>query len=167
MSVTLNNFTWKMDVNIESEKAQSEISKTTDRINKIYQSVLSAGSGADQADELWSDSRSIAASGNDDIDLAGSLTNAFGDTITFAEVKGVFVYNSSPNAASILTVGASGGSWPANPWQANCGPNGMFVQFEPESGETVTATTADTLRITNQDGTNTATYDIIIVGVST
>jgi hypothetical protein len=44
---------------------------------------LTSGTGAGQADLVFSDTRTLAASANESLDLAGSLVGAFGATLTF------------------------------------------------------------------------------------
>ena len=46
------------------------------------------GTAADQADIIYAAERSVASASNDDIDLSGVLTDAFGVTITMAEMVG-------------------------------------------------------------------------------
>lgn len=52
---------------------------------------LTDGTGANEGDQLWHDQRTIAASGTDSLDLAGSLSNAFGTTVALARVKTILV----------------------------------------------------------------------------
>src|SRR4051812_14107572 len=62
------------------------------------------GAGALQANTFFSDYRTLAASAVDSLDLAGVLTDAFGQTITFTEVKAIYIENGS--AVDDLAVGA-------------------------------------------------------------
>ena len=143
----------------------SEISRTQDRINSNLTTSFPVGNGAGQANMVWSDQRTIAAGLDDDINIESSLIDAYGQPIAFAAIKQLVVLNRSANPATILTVGNTGGNWPPTPWQAPCGPGDAFTFGERQSGITVVATTSDTLRITNTDGSNAATYDIVLVGV--
>lgn len=130
---------------------------------------LANGTGANQADLLFVDERSVAASTNDDIDLAGVLTGAFGATITAAEVVGVLVINAPRDGAanvSSLTIGNGtnpfigflGGTTPTI---GPIGPGGFFFIGCPSASGvgTVTAGSADVLRIANGAG-GTATYQL-------
>ena len=127
---------------------------------------LADGTGAGNADRLFSDRRST--SGNDDLDLAGVLTDAFGVTLTFARIKAIMIAadpanpgnitvgaGTNPlinilNAAGTLTIPAGG----FNLW--SCGATAL--------GATVTAGTGDILRVNGSGGS--CTYDIAIVGAS-
>lgn len=143
----------------------SEISQTQDRINCNLITSFPVGNGAGQVNMVWSDQRTIGAGLSDDINLNTGLTDAYGQAISFTAIKEVVVLNRSANAATVLTIADTGGNWPTSPWQIPCGPGDGFSQGERQNGITVTATTSDTFRITNTDGSNAATYDIVLVGV--
>lgn len=133
-----------------------------------WSAALSNGTGAGQASQVWSDTRSLAGSATENLDLAGSLTNAFGATVTFTKVKLIAVRaSSSNNAANAVQVsrGSSNGVplFLAASDGVALGPAGMLVIYDP-TGFTVTASTGDILTVTNGAGTNTVSYDILIVG---
>jgi hypothetical protein len=54
-------------------------------------STLADGTGSGQADKIFSDQRILAASATEDLDLAGSLVDALGATITFVKLKMVVI----------------------------------------------------------------------------
>lgn len=136
---------------------------------------LANGTGAGQADLLFVDERSVNASSNDDIDLAGALTGAFGTTITAAEIVGVLVINAPRDGAantSSLTIG--NGSNPfvgflggTTPTIGPIGPGGFFFIGCPSATGVgaVTAGSADVLRIANGAG-GTAVYQLAILARS-
>jgi hypothetical protein len=47
-------------------------------VTKNIAIALASGTAAGQADRVFSDTRTLAASANEDLDLAGALTDAFG-----------------------------------------------------------------------------------------
>lgn len=130
---------------------------------------LANGTGAGQADLLFVDQRSVNASSNDDIDLAGVLTSAFGTTITAAEVVGVLVINAPRDgAANVSNLTLGGGTNPflgflggTTPTIGPIGPGGFFFIGCPSASGvgTVTAGTGDILRVANSSGA-AATYQI-------
>lgn len=131
---------------------------------------LENGSGLDQANLIWHDQRTLAAAAHDDLDLAGTLTDAFGQTVTFTKLKGLLLHNRATTAGEILHVG--GGSNPIVDWigaggdLVKVGPAGILLLWNPSlAGYTVTASTADVLRITNA-GIGSIDYDILLLGVS-
>lgn len=130
--------------------------------------TLTNGTAADQENMMWTDTRTIAESGTDDLDLYGGLTNAFGDTINFTTVKGIFIFAAAANTNNLVI----GGDTNANVnWVGNANdvivvkPGGMFCLYDPSAGGYgVTNTTADVLQITNSSSGTGVDYDIIIIG---
>ena len=87
-----------------------DLSTPTDALANAVKLILTSGTGADQADMSWHDTRTLAASATEDLDLAGVLTNAFGDTQTFARIKMVLVTAASANTNNVnVTRPASNG----------------------------------------------------------
>ncbi len=134
-------------------------------LRKLLQFVV--GTGANQADLVFTDTRTIAISTNDDVDLSGVLASAFGATITAAEMVGLVIVNKS--TTQTLTVGVAG----TNPWVtmwAASGdgikvfPGGVFVNFAPDASGlgAVVGAASDVLRIANGAGA-TCDYDIAVL----
>jgi hypothetical protein len=126
------------------------------------------GAGAGQANRIWSDSRTIAGSATDSLDLAGSLTDPFGAALTFARIKGLIVAAPLANTTDVrITRPASN----AVPLLSAAGyipvkPGGLFVWFDPSAaGVVVTAGTGDLLDMVNS-GATAATYDVVIIGAA-
>lgn len=131
---------------------------------------FTGGTLADQADIVFAAERQVAASSNDDLDLAGVLSNAFGQTITAAEMVGIIVASKRSNV-STLTIGAGTNPW-VTMWLATGDgikvfPGGVFCNFAPDASGlgAVTAGTGDILRIANGAG-GTATYSIALLARS-
>lgn len=126
------------------------------------------GTSTNQANMVWADTRTIVASGTDDLDLAGGLTNAFGTALTFTKMKGILVAASSANTNNVLIGGDAAAL--AN-WVSNVNdvvvvrPGGVFCLIAPDTtGYAVTGTTADVLQIANSSSGTSVTYDIILIG---
>ena len=133
--------------------------------------VVTNGTGADQADLLWHDQRTLSASTSEDLDLAGSLTNSFGTTVTFARIKGIIVSAASGNGDNIQVGGAASNqfvNWVANSSDIiNVRPGGTFALIAPDAtAYAVTAGTGDLLKINNADSGAAATYDIYLIGAT-
>jgi hypothetical protein len=130
--------------------------------------VLSDGTGSNQASKTYSASRTVLTGANDDIDLAGVLTDIMGvSPLTFATVKAVII-RSDPANTTILSVGPAPANGFLGPFgsatdRINIRPGGAFVIAAPQTGFTVTASTGDLLRIINAAGAS-AVYTIEIVG---
>ena len=135
-----------------------------------FTDTLSTGTAVDQANMIWHDQRTVSAGANDDIDLAGSLTDGFGATITFTKIKGIFVQNTSTTVGDILTIGEDGANgfvtWlNAAADKVKINPGGMFALYDPSAAAyAVTASTGDILRITETGSSNAVTYNIILIG---
>lgn len=130
---------------------------------------LANGTAANQADRVFTDRRTLGASGAEDLDLAGVLVEAFGGTLTFAKLKAIIVKAADGNTNDVqVTRPASNGA----PLFMAAGdgipvkPGGAFVWVAPGTGITVTAATGDLVTFTNSGGTTSVTYDVILVGTS-
>lgn len=132
--------------------------------------ALSSGAGVGQADRMWSDRRTLAASGTENLDLNGVLVDAFGATATFARIKLVLVTAATGNTNNVnfireTTNGvplflALGDGIPVH-------PGGGFAWWSPDAVSVpVTAATGDLLTVTNSGSGTGVTYDVVIIGAS-
>lgn len=131
---------------------------------------LTAGTGANKADKLFSDQRTLAASATENLDLAGVLSDPFGVILTFAKVKAIYVHASSANTNSVCVGGHATAAFTGPFSDATdivcIPPGGTLLVSAPSAGWTVTATTADLLKIANSGGTTGVTYDVVIIGAT-
>ena len=125
------------------------------------------GTGAGKASKSFFASRTISASGTDALDLAGVLTDALGQALTFTKIKMIAIQAKSTNAGEITLGGgtaACNSMFGANTDKIKIKPDGLFVIAAPDAnGFAVTASTADTLNIVNTVA-STVAYDIVIIG---
>lgn len=139
-------------------------------VDQTFDFTLADGTGIGAADRIFSDTRTVAASANDDIDLAGVLTDAFGAALTFVKVKGVYVRSATANTQA-FTVGAAAANGLTTLFAATAvtlRPGGALLVTSGPTDTTahaVTAGTGDLLRIANGAGAS-ITYDIVIIGTS-
>lgn len=147
-----------------------DLSDPVDVVSTLNAITISNGAGANACNQLYHSEGSIAAGGNTTIDLAGSLTNQFGTTITFARIKLLYLKNISSTAGTTIRArsGASNG-W--NTAFAATGPiinkDGFLLLYAADAtGYTVTAATGDIFRIDNNDGANAAAYELVIGGAT-
>jgi hypothetical protein len=135
------------------------------------QFTLANGTGEDEADRLYADVNTLAASATTDIDLAGTLTDALGAALTFARVKALFLRASSGNTNNVVIGGAASNQF-VGPFGAATDtfavkPGGFLGWVAPDAdGWEVTAGTGDLLRIANSGAGSTVTYDVVIIGAS-
>jgi len=135
---------------------------------------LAFGTAANQANMVWHDQRTLADSATEELDLSGGLTDAFGDSITLARVKAIFIKTNAASVANLQVGGAAANAF-IN-WVGDAtdklivrGAGGFFMTVGPDAtGFAVTAATGDLLKITH-DGSDTAdiVYDIIVIGSGT
>lgn len=146
---------------------------------------LPSGTSDGQIDLVYSDYQTgIAASTTTVYDLAGSLTNLSGATITFVEVTTIAIRNRSATAANYLTVGpdatngfgavaSNKGFWadasdrnviPAN-YDSQTGDGGWLI-LHSRGGIPVAAGSTDELAVITQGGTSANTWEIVIFGRS-
>lgn len=141
------------------------------KVDLIKNIAFTSGTGANQIDLLWTDQRTLSASTGEDLDLAGSLTDAFGTTLTFASIKVIYVFSAAANGDNLLVGGAATNAvstiFSDTSDELVLAPGGTVLITNPSAtGYAVTASTADLLRIENSDSGASATYDIIIAGDS-
>lgn len=123
------------------------------------------GTGASQANILFTDTRTIAASTTEDLDIRGtSLVDSFGNDLACVELKALMVFASSANTNNVV-LGGDANSVPFLSTAAttvSIKPGGAFVLLDPSAGGVaVTADTGDILQVANSGGTTTVTYDIV------
>lgn len=151
-----------------------DLSTVSDNANLEYEFDFADGTGNNQADKVFHDERTVAASDEDDLDLAGGLSQTiFGSSVTytFAKIKAILIRNMNTTSGddinldssvtnSILTLFSSSATS-----KIPIPANGVLLMTNPIGGWAVTASTADILRIAN-GGSNSVTYRIVIVGTS-
>lgn len=140
-------------------------------VRKARSFPLANGTGANQADKLFADRRTLAASGSESLDLAGSLADNLGATVTFARVRALMIEASSSNTNNVVVGGAASNAF-VN-WVSDATdkvvirPGGLLLLVAPgATGYAVTAATGDLLQVANSGGTTGVTYDITIIGAS-
>lgn len=134
-------------------------------IQKLLQ--LASGVGANQADIFWSDERTIAASGSEDLDLAGVLADAFGATVAAAEVVAILVMADPGNANNVVLGNATNpiplfaGTTPTHAVK----PGGIFLVAAPNAAGllTVGAGSTDVLKVANSSSGTGVTYQIAVI----
>ena len=147
-----------------------DLGTPTDNFLKKTKIELTSGTAADKADLMFSDQRTLAASGTEDLDLAGSLSDAFGATLTFVELKAIIVSAASGNTNNVLVARASSNGVPLFSAASDAipvYPGGVFMWANPgDGGVTVTAGSGDLITITNSSSGTSVTYDVVIIGTS-
>ena len=142
-------------------------------VTRAYELALTNGTGAGQADRLWSDQRTLTASATEDLDLAGVLTDALGTTLSLARIKGLIVAAAAANTNTVVLGGAGSNGFTS--WVGGAAhtvtirPGATFALFcgsGDATGYAVTAATGDILKVANGGASTSVTYDIVVIGCS-
>jgi hypothetical protein len=136
--------------------------------------TFATGTAASQMDLTYRARRTISLSSSLSLDLAGVLTDRFGNVLTFARVKLIAIYNRAAIASGfVLGIGAGSACLASGTLFANTSdilnlrPQGLFLYTAPDAtGLVVTATTADILKIDNSANGTAVDVDIMICGAS-
>lgn len=147
-----------------------DLQTPTAPVRLAQQITLASGVGANAADRIYADTRVIAASATDSLDMAGSLTDAFGVAFTPARIKGLFVRASAANVNNVNVLRPATNGVPT--FLAASGglplkPGGVFLWLDPSAtGSPVTATTGDLIDFVNSGAGSSVTYDVVILAAS-
>jgi len=163
----------KLSVSVTANLTKSlDLADGTVGLAKVYQAVLSSGTAAGMSDLVFHDTRTINASSNEDLDLAGSLVDAFGATLTFVKIKGLIVSAAAANTNNVVVGAAASNQWVAllnSTGTVQVRPGATFAAFAGQAdatGYAVVAGTGDLLRVANGAAGTAVTYDIIVIGTS-
>ncbi len=127
------------------------------------------GTGANQANQIWTDTREIAASSSENLDLSGVLVSPLGTTLVFTKIKAIIIYAYDTNTNNVVVGGDTNAliNWVGNANDlVNIRPGGFICLTAPDStAYGVTAGTGDILKIANSSSGSVVDYDIIVIGV--
>jgi hypothetical protein len=151
------------------------LSTITDAAKLSYSRGLADGVEEGQADVLWHDQRTLAASAAEDLDLAALDSTAFGSPVAvgFAKVKALMVINLATVAGEDLLVGGAGAgndAWSA-PLDGDADAkivvpaDSALLLVNRMSGWDVESGVSQFLRIASA-GAGSIDYKIAIVGAS-
>jgi hypothetical protein len=138
------------------------------RISVITKLVNGTSSG--QADKVYFAERSLNATSNEVLDLAGVLADPLGSTLTFAKVKLVAFYNTDTTDGDDLIVGPDAtNGWGASGYvndasdRRRCNAGGVDIWYDP-NGIAVSGGSTDEIYVETLVGA--VTYRVLIVGTS-
>lgn len=156
---------------IEGEYRKStDLSQAVYPIRRAASIVIKDGTGTGRADILFDDERTIAASANEDLDLAGVLADAFGRIVTAVRVKAIEMSADATNTNNVVIGGSASnqfvGFFGAGTHTVALNPGGRFVIADPGDGWVVTPGTGDLLRVANSGAGSAVKYRIKIIAAS-
>lgn len=148
----------------------ADLASVVAEINKTYRTSFTNGTANGKIDMVFTDTRTLTASSSEDLDLAGGVTDAFGATMTFAEVTTIILVPAATNTNDVVIGGAAStpfvGPFADATDKVKVQPGGLFVAHAPNAGWAVGAGTADLLKVANGGSGTPVTYDIYIFGRS-
>ena len=153
------------------ESSSGDISQTLRATPATYSLTLGNGTGANQAQVVWSDSRTIPGGGQDTVPLR-TLADDRG-SVSFTAVKAMYIKNTSANPVQLALGDDLQESWASGPGYAVDGGNygetniaagGCLFFSDPTAGGAAVQQSADTIYINGNAG---ATYEIILIGEGT
>jgi hypothetical protein len=144
------------------------------RANPSFSQAFTDGAGAAQVDQQFLDTRTIAASANENLDVAtgGGLTDPLGGAIAMARIKVFYIKADAANTNDVIV------SRPASngvPWlnaasdaiSVAPGECKLLVCRVDAAGVLVTAATADLINFANSGAGTSVSYDVVILGSAT
>jgi hypothetical protein len=143
--------------------------------NIMRGTAFTAGVAAGSIDTVFVDTRTIAASGSEDLDLSGALPDPYGlaSTAIFAKIRAIMIYAKPANVNNVLVGGVANGLAsflsPAASGILTLRPGASFALAcgpADTAGYAVTAATADLLHVANSGAGTGVDYDIAILGTS-
>jgi hypothetical protein len=149
------------------ETSSGDISRTLRATPASYSLSLSDGTGANQAQVVWSDSRTIADGGDDTPNVAG-LTDDRG-TVAFTAVKLIYIRNTGSVPLNLI----GNGDWATGPQKLPDTSNyeipagGCWLATNPTAAGWSVGASPKYLTIANQSASTAATYEIVLVGEGT
>lgn len=161
--------TGKVAVTIDLKDVRTSDKETaTSAILTAFGWDISNGTGADQANLCWQDTRSLTTGANEDLDLAGSLANLFG-TAVFAQHKFIAIQAAAANTTVLTVTRPASNGVPFLVAAGDgfaLGPGDFLILTRRASGGvTVTAGTGDLINVANASGA-TATFTVVVCGTS-
>lgn len=130
---------------------------------------MAAGAASGQVSKIFVDTRTLAASTGEDLDLAGGvLFDPLGAALTYANVK-VLLFKAAKGNTNSVVIGNAASNGFVGPFGAATHtiaipPGGCILLVHPGAGWTVTAGTGDLLHVLNGGAGSSVTYDAVILG---
>lgn len=134
--------------------------------------LLHNGTGVGNADVLFAEARTIAASGTYSMDLVGALADLFAATVNLVKVKALLIKADPANVNNVMVGGAGANgfvSWVGDATDkvaVRPGAGLLLVAGQADTGYAATAATADLLLFTNGGAGTGVTYEVALIGSS-
>jgi len=149
----------------------SDVASPTQTVDETFSIDYANGVAANQANVLFADTRTLAPSATEDLDLTGSLSDALGTSLVNARIKCIRISAAAGNTNNVIVGAASATQWTTllnATGTITLHPGAFFTAATPTAaGWTVTAATGDLLKIANSGAGTSVTYTIELIGGAT
>jgi hypothetical protein len=149
------------------ESDAGDISRTLRATPATYALALTEGTGENQSQVVWSDSRVVGAAADDIPDIR-ALTDDRG-TVSFSAVKVIYIRNTG--AVSLNWIGNE--DWDTGPQKLpdssnyEIPPGGTWLATNPSAAGWTATGSGEYITINNQSGSTAGAYEIILIGEGT
>ncbi len=138
-------------------------------VDEVGSHSVENGTGAGQANAVYIDDFSIAASGTLNVDLSGSLTDAHGNALVFTAVKEILIKADSGNTNNVVIGNGTNpfvGPFSAGTVTVTLKPGGFFHVSDGYSaaGWSLTGGASDVIKLENSAAGTAVTGTIVVVG---
>lgn len=159
----------KVSINATQTKT-ADFESASSAISHALSVAFSDGVAAGQANRIWKDTRTLAASATEDLDFSGALLDIFGDAVVFADIRAILITADAANTNNVNVTRPASNGLPIF-LAASDGiavrPGGAFLYVAQDTTAIpVTAGTGDLLTLTNSSGTTGVTYSITVIGAN-
>lgn len=131
---------------------------------------LADGTGASQADRIWSDTRTLTASASEELDLNALVHSDPLSNVNMVKIKAILIVASSVNTNDVVVGNAAAtqfqGGFGAVTHTWAIAPGDFFFVSKVVSGWSCANGVADKLKLANSAGSTSVTYTIYIIGTS-
>lgn len=141
------------------------------QFNTVFSKVIDLvnGAGNSQVNAIFADTRTLALSTAEDLDIKGtSLQDVLGANVSLAHVRWMLVYAAPTNGSTISVKPAASngflGPFGAAAHKQSIPAGGWWFVTAPVAGWPVTAATADLFNVANDDSAAAGSYTIVIGG---
>ena len=172
MALTLQNL--RIQLKIDGKLTNPlDLSTPIDTFSKSYSFSFTDGAGLNQSGPWFHDTRTLAGTATENLDLSGVLVGSFGNTLSWVRIKAFLIIHKTPGASAALEVGGVTNqfvNWIASNTIATdlprtvIRPGGAQLFVAPDAtGYPVTGGTADLLKINNL-AAGSIDYDVFVCG---
>lgn len=148
------------------ETLTGDLETASAQLNTAFGWDVANGTGANQGNLQWSDTRPVGSGATDIIDVSGTLTGLTGAKV-FVKLKAILVYAAAANTVNITVVQPAAGVpiFGTATDSIVLKPGGVFMVIDPSAaGMPVTPTSFDLIHVIA--GAAAVSYTIVLVGTN-